>query len=783
VDGVDVKEMCVQCVQVSFVYPRGTRIPSSIHSFLASLSSLVHSSGNWPPAHQRPGEREGLCPGSHGRYSRCLNAFAPKTMAAPLSFANSSSPSPAAVVTSSIDLADVINAMFSTFSIIALGYLMGCYRIVPASVGQGMGTFLFQVALPCLIFHSVGTMSFDGVNWWILLTLFTGKSLVFLLVLCLGTWGSNLANGAVWAIFCTQSNDFALGLPLLKALYKSTHPTYSAYIYLVAPISLCFLNPVGFVCMEMGKQRLEGEGKEITGIDTINSSSPERRASCLVAKDALIGTFSNPLVLAVLLGLLFNLVFHGTMTPLIADPIKLLGSAFDGVALFCLGLSVVGKLGLAQGRDAVLPMAMVGVKCCLLPILCKVIIDVLPDGISETATSGASDLVFLLGMFPTAPGVFLYARRYGMPEPEQYLSFATAAGTFLSAPIILVSAIFIYIVKDTVKGDTPWDNLQLEIKMYVGLVSLGSASFIVLPLLFSRCIQPVWKQLQSMSMYDKSIVQLVFLMCLGHIALPIAVSTCSLHSQDVNRFQWIFIFGGTVLYRLAAIGMASVMLLYASDISWESKRWLRWTPLLVILFTLFFCALVPILSREVTGHSPADRCEHPYEVVQLWIGICVNFVNAVMCSLASKQGFVQRSDRGAVPDRLEEESGGATLILRSTLTRSSFASFRFHETIDHKQFLTTQASFFVFQTLSAWIAFGLCVVSIYALDQQGGLVRLIVILDGVILYGSGAVTAWCWSMLGFGRLWGALANYVRPLSQNSTSSFYSSFRSDDGHSQ
>ena len=175
-------------------------------------------------------------------------------------------------------------------------------------------------------------------------------------------------------------------------------------------------------------------------------------------------------------------------------------------------------------------------------------------------------------------------------------------------------------------------------------------------------------------------------MCLGHIALPIAVSTCSLHSQDVNRFQWIFIFGGTVLYRLAAIGMASVMLLYASDISWESKRWLRWTPLLVILFTLFFCALVPILSREVTGHSPADRCEHPYEVVQLWIGICVNFVNAVMCSLASKQGFVQRSDRGAVPDRLEEESGGATLILRSTLTRSSFASFRFHETIDHKQF-------------------------------------------------------------------------------------------------
>ena len=32
--------------------------------------------------------------------------------------------------------------------------------------------------------------------------------------------------GSLWGIFATQSNDFALGLPLLNALYGVTHPEY-----------------------------------------------------------------------------------------------------------------------------------------------------------------------------------------------------------------------------------------------------------------------------------------------------------------------------------------------------------------------------------------------------------------------------------------------------------------------------------------------------------------------------------------------------------------------------
>ena len=37
----------------------------------------------------------------------------------------------------------------------------------------------------------------------------------------------------------------------VAALYGKTHPEFASYLYLVAPISLVFLNPIGFILMEV----------------------------------------------------------------------------------------------------------------------------------------------------------------------------------------------------------------------------------------------------------------------------------------------------------------------------------------------------------------------------------------------------------------------------------------------------------------------------------------------------------------------------------------------------
>ena len=48
-----------------------------------------------------------------------------------------------------------------------------------------------------------------------------------------------------------QSNDFALGIPIMQALY----PSFTSYIYLFAPISFLVLNPIAFCLMEYGSER------------------------------------------------------------------------------------------------------------------------------------------------------------------------------------------------------------------------------------------------------------------------------------------------------------------------------------------------------------------------------------------------------------------------------------------------------------------------------------------------------------------------------------------------
>lgn len=78
-----------------------------------------------------------------------------------------------------------------------------------------MGTF----ALPSLIFMSLAKLDFSLVNWKFLLAVLIAKSCVFLVVLGISLVikrPSNPGCAALFAIFTTQSNDFAIGYPMSK---------------------------------------------------------------------------------------------------------------------------------------------------------------------------------------------------------------------------------------------------------------------------------------------------------------------------------------------------------------------------------------------------------------------------------------------------------------------------------------------------------------------------------------------------------------------------------------
>lgn len=193
----------------------------------------------------------------------------------------------------------------------------------------------------------------------------------------------NLGRAGLFSIFCTQSNDFAIGYPIgeppagpcaccsslpvfvpvlaVAALYAKTHPEYPSYLYLAAPVSLVILNPIAFVFMELGRPRDSSQGK-LHLVGTVLKSIA-----------------LNPVVLMTALGMLGNLVFQHQLPVAIAGVLKVgallavdlssltvavqvLGSAFSATALFLLGLRMVGKVHKLQGAALLVPGILIAVK-------------------------------------------------------------------------------------------------------------------------------------------------------------------------------------------------------------------------------------------------------------------------------------------------------------------------------------------------------------------------------------------------------------------------------------
>lgn len=127
----------------------------------------------------------------------------------------------------------------------------------------------------------------------------------------------------VWSESNVHSNFI-----LVEALYQTTYPKYLQYIYLVAPVSLMMLNPLGFVLCEIQKWRenpCTSQGKmKIIGL-------------------AFLRVFQNPIVFMVFIGIAFNFALGQKIPVYLENFLEGLASSFSGAALFYLGLTMVGQ--------------------------------------------------------------------------------------------------------------------------------------------------------------------------------------------------------------------------------------------------------------------------------------------------------------------------------------------------------------------------------------------------------------------------------------------------------
>uniref|UniRef100_A0A8C9Z9U9 G protein-coupled receptor 155 n=1 Tax=Sander lucioperca TaxID=283035 RepID=A0A8C9Z9U9_SANLU len=468
-------------------------------------------------------------------------------------------------------------ALLECFGIILCGYIAGRADIITQSQAKGLGNFVSKFALPALLFKNMVLLDFGDVIWAFLWSVLVAKVTVFVLVcvltLMVASPECRYSKAGLYAIFATQSNDFALGYPIVDALYRSTYPEYLQYIYLVAPVSLMLLNPIGFALCEVQKWKQASHSHSTLGILGV----------------VVLQVLKNPIVFMVIVGIISHFALGQQIPAVLSQFIDGLANSFGGAALFYLGLTMVGQLRKLTRDTGVALILLITAKLLVMPLVCKDMVDILDVGVNSTSANhtSLSNFAFLYGVFPTAPSVAIYAAHYNI-ELEVVTS-GMVISTFLSAPIMYVSA---WLLTIPLMDPTPLVKELENVSFNISIVSLVALVWTIAVMLLSR----KFKRLPHLFALNLFLAQ--FLVCVSMVLWNFLVK------QENNLLSKILTF--TLLYGS----------LYSTYI-WTGKfSFIFCSLFLQIISTAVVLAVSLVLGAiSLMGLSQGDREQSGYQAL------------------------------------------------------------------------------------------------------------------------------------------------------------------------
>jgi malonate transporter len=300
-------------------------------------------------------------------------------------------------------MSSILVTVLPVFGLIALGYLAARSGFIGAEASAGLSLFVFNMALPALLFRTMVVMegqSADFIPLW--LAYFSAVAVVWIAAAFLSRASPSLAGGGGSSAAMTSvfGNLVMLGLPLTISHFgpEGTLPV-SLIISVHAPILWL-----------AATLHLEGarHGKVPSPI--------------LLARTLGLELVRNPIVAALIAGSLWRFTGLG-LHPIIDRTLDLLGEAGVSTALVALGLSLAGYSLKGQwGGIAILT----GLKMIALPITVWIFtakIFTLPPLWVHVS--------ILLAAMPTGANAYLFAQRYNLAAPA--VSGSIAFGMLFAA--------------------------------------------------------------------------------------------------------------------------------------------------------------------------------------------------------------------------------------------------------------------------------------------------------------------------------------------------------------
>ena len=271
------------------------------------------------------------------------------------------------------------------FALIFCGYVAARSRFFPPESAKILTKFVFYFALSSMLFRLAATLPINDL-WQpqFLMAYAVASGVLYALVIAVAKLrGSNWASAGFEAHTAVIGNVGFLGLPMFVSMFGASA---AAPIMMGLIVDLVFFGSIIVIIVEGGSS----EGGNLSAI-----------------RKALIGLIKNPMIMAVVLGLLWSLADIPFLQP-IDEFTQILGAAATPGALFAIGCTLA-----AQSADKKVGIAiwLTSVKLIAHPLFVAIFVlfvfEVDPFVAAIAIASAA---------MPTAGNVFILAQHYGIGE-------------------------------------------------------------------------------------------------------------------------------------------------------------------------------------------------------------------------------------------------------------------------------------------------------------------------------------------------------------------------------
>lgn len=275
-----------------------------------------------------------------------------------------------------------INAVLPVFLLVGLGWLLKKTSFLPDAFYSGSEKFVFKIGLPCMLFLSVANSTAEHLANNIPLVIFCSVSIVtafFLLVLTVPLFVKDNDKRGAFIQGAYRSNFGILGLPLAANLFGAEGTTTGA---ILMPAAILFFNVLAVVIL------------------TVYAPNDLKKSPSVLVKDITLSVITNPLIIAVVLGLPF-LFFDIELPLFVSKTTNELSSTVSALALISLGAGFKKEAFVGRLKYSLVAAA---VKTAVIPSLA-----VIAAALCGLRGVGLG-LVFILFGSPTAVSSYIMAK-------------------------------------------------------------------------------------------------------------------------------------------------------------------------------------------------------------------------------------------------------------------------------------------------------------------------------------------------------------------------------------